>query len=216
MKPIAVVLVLALQTQSAPMLTADAIAAAVTSVSAAIADEYFDIALTPTISATLNDGLAAGRFSSAKTPEDLATGLNQILYSLTRDKHLRVQVAKPKLQASTTGGPSPSRDQPTTAGFRRTEILPGNIGLLELTMFLRPIEHRDALAAAMKQLEGADALIIDMRANGGGSPGTVALLMSYLFDEPDLPLFDIVPRKGNVEPYRTEPATVAMPRNGKR
>ena len=33
-----------------------------------------------------------------------------------------------------------------------------------------------------------------MRANSGGSPGTVALFISYLLDAPDLPLFDILHR----------------------
>ena len=43
-------------------------------------------------------------------------------------------------------------------------------------------------AAAMEVLRPTAALILDMRANGGGSPGTVALLMSYLFADPGMPL----------------------------
>ena len=134
---------------------------------------------------------------------------------MTHDKHLRVAVVRPQ-HTATADGVSKNRDQPTNAGFKRIEILPGNIGVLELTMFLRPVEHRDALASAMKQLESADALIIDMRANGGGSPSTVALLISYLFDQPDLPLFDIIPREGEIDSYKTEPATISLPRNGRR
>jgi len=106
--------------------------------------------------------------------------------------------------------------QPTTAGFTRVEVLPNNLGLLEMTMFLRPIEHREALAAAMKQLERCDAVIVDMRANGGGSPATVALLMSYFFDEPELPLFEIVPRTGTPDSYGTEPASAGLIRDGRR
>jgi len=42
------------------------------------------------------------------------------------------------------------------------------------------------------------------------------LLMSYLLDEPDLPLFDIIPRTGDTDSYRTEPASTSMQRNGRR
>lgn len=81
----------------------------------------------------------------------------------------------------------------SNAGVRRIEILPGNVGYLELTSFFRPEEASDAIAAAMQTLTHADALILDMRLNGGGSPATVALLASYLL-EPGLPLWDIAHR----------------------
>ena len=47
----------------------------------------------------------------------------------------------------------------------------------------------------MSLLQHADALILDRRNNGGGSPYTVALLASYLFADAKLPLFSIVPRQ---------------------
>jgi C-terminal processing protease CtpA/Prc len=65
----------------------------------------------------------------------------------------------------------------------------------------------------MRTLEPADALILDMRENGGGSPGTVALLVSYLFEAPERPLFEIVTRSGARETYHTEPVPT---RNAKR
>ncbi len=56
----------------------------------------------------------------------------------------------------------------------------------------------------MKMLRSADALVIDMRENGGGSPDTIALVLSYLFEDPELPLFGIVPRSGDgVRQYKT-------------
>jgi C-terminal processing protease CtpA/Prc len=68
-------------------------------------------------------------------------------------------------------------------GFQKVEILPGNIGYLELRGFV-PIEHaRDAAAAAMGFLANADALVIDLRRNGGGEPSMIQFLTSYLFTE---------------------------------
>ena len=80
---------------------------------------------------------------------------------------------------------------------------------------MRPVEHRDALAAAMQVLQPADALIIDMRANGGGSPDTVALLISYLIEGTGQALFEIVHRDGSKEVYRT-PEEAPATRNARR
>jgi C-terminal processing protease CtpA/Prc len=179
--------------------------------------EYFDVALAAKVEQALETASAEGRYASAATREALAERLTADLYGVTHDKHLTVALTRPRDATPPDGGPARARrDQPTDAGFRRVAILDGNVGYLDLTMFLRPAEHRDALAAAMQTLRTADALILDMRDNGGGSPATVALLISYLFDEPALPLFEVSSRSGDVERYSTEPASAGIERNGTR
>jgi hypothetical protein len=208
---------LGLQATAQPAITTEVVYRSVNALCGVIQQEYFDEEKIPAIFAELKDARASGHFETAKTPEEFARLLNQVMYSVSHDKHLNIQVVRPPTTPPPGGGPAPSeRDKPTTAGFKRVEILPGNIGLLEMTMFLRPVEHRDALADAMKKLAPADALIIDMRANGGGSPGTIGLLMSYLFEQPEKPLFDIIPREGARNTYKTEPASVVLPRNESR
>ena len=102
------------------------------------------------------------------------------------------------------------------AGVRKIEILPGNVGYLDLTNFFRPDEACEAIAAAMHMLSRADALVLDMRANGGGSPGTVAFLISYLLDGTHVPLYEIVHRAPEPsDRYTTEP-TPAADRNAGR
>lgn len=187
-----------------PVLDRAAIEAAVRHVAIVFADQYFDIPLSKAVAAEITLRAAAGRYDSAGAPADLAKRLTADFFELTKDKHIAVAIAR-REGGTAQSGPE-RRNVPTTAGFRRSEIIAGNIGVLDMAFFMRPVEHRDALAAAMNTLQPADALILDMRENGGGSPGTVALLVSYLLDAPERPLFEIVARNGSRETYHTEPA----------
>ena len=60
----------------------------------------------------------------------------------------------------------------------RLQVLPGNIGYMEVSGV--PSRANSAVDAAFAFLRNTDALIIDLRGNGGGSPDTVAYYMSYL------------------------------------
>ena len=61
------------------------------------------------------------------------------------------------------------------------ERLAGNVGYLDLRRLLPPPMMGDTAAAAMTWAN-ADALIIDLRQNGGGDPDAVTLMASYLMD----------------------------------
>ena len=127
----------------------------------------------------LRSRLLAGDYATADARE-LAKTLTRDLQAVSRDKHLRVvlaseHAARMQKMAAPTGN----------HGIGKHEILPGNIGYLEVTSFLGRGPAVDAaIAKAMTALAGADALIVDVRANGGGSPHTVARLSSYLFERP--------------------------------
>jgi C-terminal processing protease CtpA/Prc len=68
-------------------------------------------------------------------------------------------------------------------GFVKAEQLDGNVGYLRFDMFADPETCGPTAAAAMSFLAGTRALIVDLRHNGGGSPGMVAFVSSYLFSE---------------------------------
>ena len=82
-------------------------------------------------------------------------------------------------------------------GFNKVERLRGNIGYLEFRGFFDPELGAETLAAAMNFLSSTDALIIDLRGNGGGSPEMVALVCSYLFGPEPVHLNDLYWREGN-------------------
>ena len=81
--------------------------------------------------------------------------------------------------------------------FHKVEHLAGNIGYLKLDCFA-PAEVGGATAvAAMSFLSGSDALIFDLRDNGGGSPSMIQLLTSYLVAEEPVHLNSFYVRKGD-------------------
>ena len=69
-------------------------------------------------------------------------------------------------------------------GFRKVERLPGNIGYLDFRMFASPDQAGATAVAAMNFLAYCDAIIVDLRQNGGGDPAQIQLISSYFFGEP--------------------------------
>ncbi|MCA1661710.1 MAG: S41 family peptidase [Novosphingobium sp.] len=64
-------------------------------------------------------------------------------------------------------------------GVEKIERLDGNVMLLDLRAFPPDDMGADVVSAAMNVVAQGDALIIDLRRNGGGA-GTVALIMGHL------------------------------------
>jgi retinol-binding protein 3 len=60
--------------------------------------------------------------------------------------------------------------QRINCGFKRIEILPGNIGYLKFNMFANPEICGSTATAAMNFLAYVDAIIFDLRDNGGVTP----------------------------------------------
>ena len=152
--------------------------------------------------------------------ERFARALTDDLRQATRDKHLHVLHSWQDLPMAQERAPADEERKQfeqslkeTNYGIGRVERLGGNIGYLELRGFV-PAEFAGApIAAAMTLLEHTDALIIDLRNNGGGDPGTVALLASYLLDG-RVQLNDMIWREGDrLQQFWTYP-TVAGPRYG--
>ena len=193
----------------AAQLDAALIRTTVNSLAAVVHREYVDPEIAALVDGSLRQALAEGKYADLHSAEALAAALTADLFTLTRDKHLAVDL-------KIADKPREIRAIQSNFGIQRVEILPGNVGYLNITEFDAPDQARDGIAAAMLILRHADALIVDLRSNVGGSPNTVALFISYFFDETDLTLFQIVPKSGKgVLSYRIE--TAPLPgRNGRR
>ncbi len=138
------------------------------------------------IGARLRERLYAGAYEGISL-ETLAGRLTTDLRSVNSDKHLRVSPVGPR---SVEQPPDHAQREQELAearrsnyGFQKVEILDDNVGYLDLRGFL-PLEvARDTAAGAMGFLGNVDALIIDLRANGGGEPSMIQFLCSYFFAE---------------------------------
>ncbi len=115
--------------------------------------------------------------------------LQSDLRGICRDRHLRVIYDPVAAVALLKGGDAARQRQRRRSeewrrlnyGLEKVERMPGNIGYLDLRFFADPVYARDTAAAAMVLLAHCDALIIDLRQNGGGSPRMVQFLCSYFF-----------------------------------
>jgi len=128
-----------------------------------------------------------GSVSSAKAFSELVT---RQMFEVTRDKHLRMlysaQVVPqfPVITPKTMPPPSPimlAQLRANNYEFEKVERLAGNVGYLKLNAFVEAERGGSVAAGAMAFLANTDALIIDLRENGGGEPSMVALLASYFF-----------------------------------
>lgn len=156
----------------------------------------------PEVAATCAEHLRAQRDAGAldgdsddpATPEAFAARLTEALRTVSKDKHMLVRVvAAPSESAGQKSPPQTplrawaqrmARDRQQNFGFEKVEHLDGNVGYVDLRFFSGAPDARATAAAAMAFLAGSDALIFDLRRNGGGNPDMVRVLSSYLFDEP--------------------------------
>lgn len=137
--------------------------------------------------------LAKGGYDGAGTRKAFMELLSEDLRTFGNDRHFRVGFDPEFKEDEDDDKPPTAREREEGRaisarrgyGIAKAEILPGNVGLLDLRGF-GPTEFvGQALSSAMTLLSGTDAFILDLRQNGGGSPETVAYLCSYFFDEGD-------------------------------
>ncbi|MFF5303222.1 S41 family peptidase [Streptomyces sp. NPDC013161] len=119
--------------------------------------------------------------------EELARLVTADLQSVNGDRHLRLKhhadPVPPKQGAANLA--AIRRDFDTSlGGAPRVELLDGGVAVVEMAPMLFPLEWAaEPLSAALTLASRARALIVDLRANRGGDPDTVAFVCSYLLDE---------------------------------
>jgi hypothetical protein len=131
-----------------------------------------------------------GAYDAVTDGEKFATMLTDGLQQVSHDKHLHVMFSPEVLPK---GEPKRTPDDEArmrtelerdNCAFEKVERLPSNIGYLKFNAFLDPVICGPTAMAAMNFLGNVDAIIFDLRANGGGDPKMIAFISTYLFGEP--------------------------------
>ena len=168
-------------------------------------DSYVFPEISKKMETSIRERVDKKEYDQITSAKEFAKKLTEDLQAISKDKHLRVRYSH---QAIPERGP---RREPTAEeieqrkrdlnwmnhGFAKVERLRGNLGYLEFLNFMDEELGADTVAAAMNFVNGTDALIIDMRSNGGGNPAMVALVCSYLFGPEPVHLNDLYWREGN-------------------
>jgi hypothetical protein len=140
----------------------------------------------------LRQRLRDGAYDDVTTVPLFTQILTQDLQSVSRDRHLRVGYVSPQMVTRMTSEEDAEDVERERAealarsnyNFKQVEIMPGNVGYLRFDSFVDASLSGPTAIAAMNFLANTDALIIDLRYNGGGSPSLIQLIYSYFFDEP--------------------------------
>lgn len=142
------------------------------------------------MAAALRGHAASGAYDAMTGGAEFAAALTKHLQAVSRDKHLRIIYEPQGIGGRQAPATEEERARRAAAerrgnyGLHRVERLDGNVGYIELRGFSGSQEAGAAVTAAMNLLANTDALIFDLRRNGGGSPVTIGFISSYLFDTP--------------------------------
>jgi hypothetical protein len=123
-------------------------------------------------------------------PQAFSDAVTKDLYRVAHDKHVRLEYSDVVI--------APNTDHPSSAdinqvvqmftsrnfGLLGTLRLRGNIGYLHLGNFGPMPQSKAAIDAAMTMVGHTDALVIDVRHNGGGDPDSLDYLMGYFYSRP--------------------------------
>ena len=149
----------------------------------------------PEVATRINASLA-GKAAAYAADGDLAAFAERLsadLRTLADDRHFRVFVdpsfREPESPDAVPSAEAVARQRVEVAqagfGIETVQRLPGNVGYLELRGFGPTEAVASAYAAAIALLDGSEALILDLRRNGGGEPNSVALWLSHFFPAGD-------------------------------
>ncbi|HEU5375386.1 MAG TPA: S41 family peptidase, partial [Ktedonobacteraceae bacterium] len=142
----------------------------------------------------LHANLAAGVYQTAGGA-DLCDRLSADLFETCADKHLRLiwhESAQTSQDEEHLVAAMRERFRLENHGIRRVEQLPGNIGLIEITIIPEVSAAAATIAAAMQLVQYTDALILDLRGALGGAPDGVVFFESFLFADGEVHLSDLV------------------------
>jgi retinol-binding protein 3 len=153
-------------------------------------DEYYVFPEVATrMAAAVRENARRGAYDDIVAGPLFAQRLTDDFQGVSKDKHLRVNFSGSRIPDrpanftpdSASRAAFRAQMEEVNCGFVKSEVMPSNVGYLKFNFFADPEVCGDIATREMQKVAGVDALIVDMRENGGGSPAMVAHVTSYLF-----------------------------------
>ncbi|WP_158642687.1 S41 family peptidase [Chitinophaga japonensis] len=218
MKPLLVLLAITLIANAAPAqqqpVPAKEMETALTTIAALVKDHYVFKEKGAQTAQHLLSQYRQGAFRSAGNWEAFDSIATALLRNFAHDGHLYVRygpgiVKELRAPADTAQqgedvfhyGPDAEKNN---FGFHALEILEGNTGYIHLSEINISAKSLPVLYAAMQFVAHTQALVIDLRDNGGGGSEVGAVLESYFLPK-DVPLLEVQGRNGPLETVKTVP-----------
>lgn len=149
----------------------------------------------------IKSNLTTGVYDSIDDPMKFAETLTNDLQSVSKDKHIRVRFSPDdamRMIEEKKNGHTPDDEKhwnemmkKENFGFKKVERLSGNIGYVDFRNFASPYYSKETITSVMGFLANTEAIIFDLRLNGGGDPAGVQLICSYLFGDTPVHLNDL-------------------------
>jgi hypothetical protein len=178
----------------------------------------------PDVAKKMGEAVAAraakGEYASITSAKALADKLTADFREVSHDKHLHMEFDAKPMMPDDDAGPAEAQQRDFMSkinfGFEKVERMRGNVGYIDIRGFVPPLYGGETATAAMSFVANTDALIIDLRQNGGGTPAMIAYVLSYLFDEPQH-VNDIFDRTTNeTRQWWTSPHVAGLRYGGKK
>jgi hypothetical protein len=193
--------------------------------SSVIRDQYINPKLGEEIIAALDTHFKNGDYEVFEENEKFAQRLTEDMHLSGNDLHMRVAFLEPRPELNQDGvihKPKSFVEELRRMNFGfgsvsfDTDSIPGKkIATLPINGFVPSSpdfasdwqEIKAAIGKIVSSIADADALLVDLRSNHGGSPDTVVFILSYLLDDGPVHSLDMVDRSGSIEKsFSTLPA----------
>jgi hypothetical protein len=136
--------------------------------------------------------LKNGDYDSISNPRAFARQLRTDLVEISHDRHFNVIYAPEP--SSRMRRPDPEEEKKRKERrirqlkydnyyFKKVERMDGNVGYLRFDGFASTLYAGDTAVSALQFLKHCDAIIIDLRYNGGGGADMIQLICSYFFED---------------------------------
>jgi hypothetical protein len=155
-------------------------------VAAELEELYVDAGLARRMREAIQFRQNLGGYDAISDGDLLAAQVTADLQAVSHDRHLSIGFSPFEAPATNLPGSKEKvrrQIQRDNCGFKKLEILPGNIGYLKLDEFMDAEVCGSTVAASMNFVAHTDAAIFDLRENHGGEQAMVALVATYLFKE---------------------------------